>query len=393
MKNLNIAMVAATAFPANHGSAASIKEMSKELARRGHKVHIVTYPSDRDINLKGVIIHRISLLGKSKKIKIGPNWRRPIWDILLALKLIKIIWDENIDVIHAHNYESALAGWIAKLFTRKPLLFNAVTNMIDELPTYGFIKPYFIAVMLARMLDYLVPRMANEITVVSHELEEFYQSKGIKPERITYVPPGVELSMFENANGNIVREKLELNHNALILYTGVLNHFQGVDSLFDAFKIVAEQHKNTFLIVLANMVEDGQMVKYKKLAASLGIKEQVIFVKNKSLSQLPHYLYASDVAVSPRSVAPGFPVKLLNYMACGRPIVSFKGSAKCLKDGYNGIVVENHDSEAFAHAILQLLENPTLAKRLAKNAKKTLIEEFMWKNLVDKIETVYGQLL
>ena len=52
-------MVAACPFPANHGSAASIREMSEALVRLGHEVHVVTYPIKEDILVVGVDIHRV----------------------------------------------------------------------------------------------------------------------------------------------------------------------------------------------------------------------------------------------------------------------------------------------------------------------------------------------
>ena len=78
-------------------------------------------------------------------------------DFLLVRKLCQVIREQKIDIIHGHNYEGGLAGVAAKFITRRPFVWNAVNLMSDELHTYGFIKPRFLADWLAAALDWFVP--------------------------------------------------------------------------------------------------------------------------------------------------------------------------------------------------------------------------------------------
>lgn len=77
------------------------------------------------------------------------------------------------------------------------------------------------------------------------------------------------------------------------------------------------------------------------------------------LARLPSQLTSADVLVNPRTKCPGVPMKLLNYMASGAPIVSFEGSSRYLVDGQSGIVVPNEDVRSFAAGVLGLLADPT----------------------------------
>lgn len=95
----------------------------------------------------------------------------------------------------------------------------------------------------------------------------------------------------------------------------------------------------------------------------------------------------------PRPSLPGFPVKLLNYMAAGKAIVTFEGSAKGLENMYNAIVVKNDDWEGFGRGILLLVKDPELAKSLGNNAKTTVKGTFEWAMLVKKIEKIYQEIL
>ncbi len=95
----------------------------------------------------------------------------------------------------------------------------------------------------------------------------------------------------------------------------------------------------------------------------------------------------------PRPQCPGFPVKLLNYMAAGKPIVVFEGSAKGLQHLHSALVVPDHDWQALGHGMLTLLQDPALAHRLGHSARRWAHEHLAWPTLAAKIENVYYELL
>src|SRR5439155_19136136 len=120
MKRYSVAMVAACPFPANYGTPGAIREMSETLATLGHQIHIVTYPFGEDLPVGGAKIWRVRNWGNSQKIFVGPSFGKLILDFLLIIELCRVIWRERIEIIHAHNYEGALIGFIAKALTGRP---------------------------------------------------------------------------------------------------------------------------------------------------------------------------------------------------------------------------------------------------------------------------------
>ena len=141
-KSLRIAMLVPCPFPANHGTPGAIRELCGALGERGHKVEIVTYPlCDESIPVDGLVIHRVAALGANRKITVGPSWQRLGFDALLIPKVIQTVRNLRADIIHAHNFEGALAGFPGRLITGRPLIYNAINTMVDELPTYDFIRP------------------------------------------------------------------------------------------------------------------------------------------------------------------------------------------------------------------------------------------------------------
>jgi glycosyltransferase involved in cell wall biosynthesis len=80
-------------------------------------------------------------------------------------------------------------------------------------------------------------------------------------------------------------------------------------------------------------------------------------------------------------------------MISGKPIVCFAGSAKGITHMHDALVVPDHDWQKMGAAILQLLRDPALAKRLGTNARQTAIENFDWQVLSRKVEAIYQSLV
>ncbi len=389
-----IAMVAACPFPANHGSAASIREMSDTLTDMGHKVHIVTYPIGQDeIKVRRAQVHRAGAFRPETNAKVGPSADKFVLDFKLLKLLCRVIREERVDIIHAHNYEGALVGIMAKWITRRPLLYNAVNLMSDELAGYKFIRPAWVANGLAWTLDWFTPIFPDHITAVSPELRDWFVEHGVPARKVDMVPAGIEPDLFDHPEPEKFREKLHLTGQPVVMYTGVLNAFQRVDYLLRAFAVVLRSKPEARLLVVSPLVSETHQAEYAKLASELGIAESISWIAPHPLADLPSYLALADVTVVPRPECPGHPVKLLNYMLAGKPAVSFAGGAKGVRHLHDAYIVPNHDFEALGRGIVTLLDDPALAAELGANARATVLAEFDWRQICRKIVRIYDQLL
>jgi 1,2-diacylglycerol 3-alpha-glucosyltransferase len=393
MKTYSIAMVAACPFPANHGSPASIREMSETLAQNGHNIHIVTYPFGQNLPMDKVTVHRVFNFGWTQNVRVGPSFQKPFLDLFLLFLLCRVIRRERIQLIHAHNYEGAIIGILAKWITRIPLLYNAVNTMTDELPGYRFVRPAFLARWIAYILDRWVPLFPDHITAVSQELVQFLVQQNVPPGKISFLPAGVKPSMFKVEDPGKLRGNYSIGTRQVIMYTGTLDSFQRIDYLLQAFTVVIRKEPSSLLMIVNNIVETPLLEKHQALANALGISENVLWVGPHLLDDLPHYLSLATVTVISRPNCPGHPVKLLNYMAAGKPIVSFAGSAKGLRHGYDALIIPDHQWEELGNGILYLLQDPRMAAQLGMNARKTVTEQFDWRELCKKLEQIYQGLI
>jgi 1,2-diacylglycerol 3-alpha-glucosyltransferase len=392
MRSYSIAMVAACPFPVNYGSPGAIRELAETLSEMGHDIHIVTYPQGDDLPVGNARLHRAGRVQEKSGPQAGPSARKLWIDILLVIKLCEVIWREKIEIIHAHNYEGGLAGIIGKICTRKPLVYNAVNLMLDELHTYGFIKPAFLANWLATMLDTLMPLFPDHIITITPELNDWYVRRGVKKDRLTMIPLGVKPAMFAGADPRELLQRYSVGSRPVVMYTGINSAFQRVDYLLRAFTIVLKSEPSALLMIVSPLRNEPNCQANVDLAKSLGISESVLFIGPHELKELPNYLAMASVTVVPRPECPGHPVKLLNYMMSAKPIVCFAGSAKGVRHLHDALIVPDHEWEKMGEAIVTLIKDPALAKMLGKNAQETVLNNFDWKILAKKVELIYAGL-
>ena len=383
-----IAMVAACPFPYPRGTPVRIFRMAEALSQKGHQVHVVTYHIGDQANEAPFTIHRIPAVKSYRRYAPGPSFQKlAVLDPLLLRELLRVLKRNDFDLIHAHHYEGLILSWWARKWTNLPVVYDAHTLLESELPYYYQpMLPGAVKRKVGHWLDRLLPRTATHTVAATDEIrDKQLQIGSIGPENITVVGNGVELDHFntthnghETANGT----------NKTLVYAGNFASYQRIDLLLKIFSEVLREREDVRLRLISNSSFDT----YQPLAYQLGVLERIDVVKAE-FDSLPHYLGEADLALNPRTHCDGMPQKLLNYMAAGKPIVSFEGSAKILKHGETGLIVQNDDSSAFSQAVVRLLGDSGLATSLGANARKQITTERTWAKTAECLEAVYHNVL
>lgn len=392
---MNILMVAACPFPANRGTPSRILRMSESLSSIGHQVQIVSYHiKDSSIAVnEDVNVHRIKPFFKYTKMEPGPSFKKPLLDILLAIKVIKVSKKYNIDVIHAHHIEGLASSILASRILNLPLIYDAHVYVTNELEILGVFSNKSFSRKIILWFEKLFINRASAIVTVSNELADILNSFGFPEHKTWVIPTGTNLEYFRNEIDSEIKNELKKslglsNREKIIIYTGTLTPYQGLEFLIDSMEILIKKTPSTRLII----VGAGDINKYRKLVEEKKLSDSIIFIGEKPFKEIPLFLSIADVAVSPRTESSGIPQKLTNYMAAGVPIVAYKGSAKILEHKKTGYIVENGDVKGFAEGMTELAENTHLSEYLAKNAAEK-VENFTWPNLIKKCEECYITLV
>jgi 1,2-diacylglycerol 3-alpha-glucosyltransferase len=387
-------MVAACPFPVNYGSPGAIRELAATLSEMGHDIHIVTYPDGQDLTVGKARLHRVTRKQRwNNAFTAGPSGDKFLLDFQMIGELFKTVRREKIEIIHAHNYEGVLIGLLGKILTGKPVIYQAVNLMSDELPTYRFIKPAIVAKYLGAVLDWFVPIFPDHIVAVTQELYNYLEKRGVPKKKLSMIPCGIIPAMFDNPNPHRFREKYGLGERPVVMYTGITNFFQRIDYLLRSFPLVLKEVPSAMLMIVNPLEAAPNLPELQALARELRITDNVIFAGPHTLDELPDYLAMATVTVVPRPECPGHPIKLLNYMISGKPIVCSAGGAKFVTDMRDALIVPDHDWKAMGEAIVKLIREPELAKRLGTNARQNAIENFDWLAVSQRVAALYEGLL
>jgi glycosyltransferase involved in cell wall biosynthesis len=211
----------------------------------------------------------------------------------------------------------------------------------------------------------------------------FLADYGLPPERVVAIPHGNE-AIFEELRDPAVdeaglRRKLGLAPDEpVLLLLGTLSHYKGIDLLLEAFARVAPRAR---LILAGFPAADFDLAAHQALARKLGIDERVLWV--------PRYVESEEVAawMGLASVAV-FPYRevfqsgaLAIAQTFGVPVVATQVGAMPEAVGGSGLLVPPGDPEALAAALLSVLEDPDLARRLGECAREDARERFAWERI------------
>jgi len=360
---MRVALVIAGPFPAFRGSQVLVGHLADGLRSRGHMVDLVTY-------------------GSWLADCPGPGARRVAVDVALTARLVARIRRERIDVVHAHNYEAAIAGLVAARLTGRPLVYHGHCAMGDELPTY-FASPWLrtLAARVGHALDVHVPRRADFCIAVTDELGARLRQVGVRDDAVACIEPVAAPAEL--------RPVTEPGDEPLVCYAGNLDGYQNLAFLLAAFRRIRAAEPTARLVLVTHADAQANAARLVAGGAETGVE----IVQAASYDEVRARLQQAAVTVCPRSEGSGFPMKLLNYMAEGKAIVASAGSAKGLVDGRTARVVPDGDAGAFAEAVVGLLRDGGLRRRLGLAARASVEDHALWENVLDRIEAVYHRVV
>lgn len=394
-ERLRICMVAPTPFPANQGTPGSIREMAEAICQQGHEVHIVTYHVGQDIPVKGPQIHRIGSLRREQAVFVGPTKLRPFYDLQMVFKTLQVIRKYRPHVMHAHGYEAALIAWLCWLWTGVPFVYSGHNTMGDELASYKFIRPQWLARALAWCLDAIVPRLGHRCLPHSPNMDRFFHEMGLEKRTEPVVPFGINLDdMTGNpADGAAIRAVHGLEGKPVVLYAGLMDEFQRLDLLLEAMVEVAREVPEARLLFVSTIPNDKHRANFLALAEKLGVADRIVVTDPQPLESVRLYLQAADVAVVSRPQVPGFPIKLINYMAARKACVLFASSAGLLTDEEDALLAPEDTGKSLGEALVRALGDPLLRQRLAGNGYQFVREHHDRRLVARQVCEAYARVL
>jgi len=296
----------------------------------------------------------------------------------------------NIDIIHAHfAYPEGFAGFLARNMMKVPfvLTLHGYDILTDPSINYG--------IRLTKRYDVMVRKVLAESDMIFAASKHVYKaaiSAGCPEDHLLLLPNGVDVERFNpRLDSSLVREKLGVAGRPVVFTLRWHEPKNGIEHLIKAVPFVLREIPNAIFIIGGS----GVLKKYhEKLAKKLKVNHNVLFVGHIPAIELPLYYAACDVFVIP-SIVEAFGLVTVEAMACGKPVVGTNvgGIPDVIKDGINGFLVEPRNPQSMANKIIVLLKNPNLRTKFGASARKIVMEEFNIQKRIDKILSIYNQLL
>lgn len=374
-----IAMVAAGPFPAPRGSQVLVRELAEALGANGHSVHVVAYGSgDEMVNAPGVRVHRTpALFGGGL---FGPRPWRFVLNLFLLATLFRVVREHGVQLIHAHNYEAPILGYLARMLIGIPVVYHAHNLMGDELEHYyrsSWMRK--LARSVGEFLDRAVPRRADRVVALCDGMARDLRHHGVTAAQLEVVPPGIFTESAGHAPGDDPYPGAKV-----VVYAGNLDPYQDIATLVEAMAEVRRREPRALLVIATHAPE----AESRSFADGPGVR----VVAAESFQEVQRLLRRADVLACPRASRSGFPIKLLNYMAAGKPIVVSGVLGRSLGDG-PWITVAEPGPASLAKAILLALTDGGLRAHLAGESRRLVRDVYDWRRLVLRIEGIYAHVL
>ena len=388
---MNILFIAPTPIFADRGCHIRIIEEAAALNKLGNSVTICTYHHGRDVD--GLDIKRTIKIPWYNKLEAGPSYHKILLDFLLFLKILRLTGNKKFDIIHAHLHEGALIAEFVNKFRSGniPVVFDVQGSLTREVIAHKFTRKNSSIYKILYRIEKYVNRVSDAIIVSSTNMADILKNEyNLDDKKIDVIPDAVNTDFFKprSKNTKLVKE-LNLENKKVVVYTGLLNEYQGIDLLLDAIKEICRDKRDVHFLIVGYPDEEY----YKKKADELGIKEFVTFTGKIAYSKIFEYLSLADVAVSPKLPRAGEAnLKLYTYMATGLPIVVFDHEVNREILGDVGVYATYNDYKSLAMRIVNLLDDEMLMNRLKEKLRENALEHSWEKSAMDIVE-IYKKLL
>ncbi|MFH1772350.1 MAG: glycosyltransferase [Candidatus Omnitrophota bacterium] len=307
-------------------------------------------------------------------------------DIMALIELIFLMRRRRYDIVHSHNSKAGFITRLAAKLARIPIIIHTIHGFAF----HDFEQPSRRGIFIA--LERFAAPFADKLIVISKPLMEWgLRLKIGKPEQYVTIYSGIDLGRF-NRIGDIADKKREFAIPSQAKVIGVVSKLwegKGHKCVLLAIKQIVSRIPDIKFM----FVGEGYLRKdLENLSLELGIRDHIVFTGFRN--DIVELTAIFDIAVL-ASFFEGMGRVLLEAMALGKPVVASKvgGIVDIVEDRVTGILVPAGDVNALTGAIIELLENEQMRKKMGEAGRRTVDEKFNVRTMVCQIEDAYEEIL
>jgi glycosyltransferase involved in cell wall biosynthesis len=242
-------------------------------------------------------------------------------------------------------------------------------------------------------------RSVNTFIYNSNAVAQCYREQGIAAGNgnIVYNPIDTE-SFGQTSPCSELRSEFGLSNQVLLISNvGRPDWWKGHDYFVQAIAEVARERDNIAALIVGQAdtapINQAHYTRLRQLVTELHLSDRVIFTGFRT--DIPRIMAASDILVHSASEPEPFGRVVVEGMAAGRPVIATAagGVTEIIQDQINGLLVPPKNATSMANAILNLLQNPELARTIGERARQHAREHFSVKKHVAAVQQIYQKIL
>ena len=286
-------------------------------------------------------------------------------------------------VVHAHDVNTLPTAWLAARLSGARLVYDAHEISTSREGYAGFRK------WVAGIEATLMPRAEGTITTTETRARFFARAYGIARPLVLQNRPCLKV----DAPTQRIRHELGLQQPwPIILYQGGLQQGRGLERLLR----VAATLKGAYVVLIGG----GKLTRpLMALSEELGMTQRVHFIPTVSLVDLPSYTASADIGVQPieNTCLNHFSTdsnKLFEYVSAGLAVVAtdFPEIRRIVQTHAVGLLVPAGSDQRLRVALQQLIDDTSLRRTLAKNAKNAALH-LNWEQQENRLVELYQRVL
>jgi glycosyltransferase involved in cell wall biosynthesis len=358
-----------------------IREIVSALRSLGHEVRVVALAGDPTQSAA------LRSSGAAKLRRVIPSAAYEIAEIAYNMvgyrRLMEAIRQFSPDVIYDRYNSYSTAALKAARRARLPLLLEVNAPIAYERSVYEHLPLKF--PRLATRYERTIFAGADRIFVVSTPLKAHLTGAlAVDPQKIVVLPNAADPDVFTPVDGSVVRRRYAIEDRFVIGFVGILRPWHGLDLLLDAFATFRQRWPTGHLLI----VGDGPV--QEALESSVRerrLESWVTFTGRLQQHDVVAHVAAMDVTVSPRATFYASPMKILEYMSMGKPVVApdMDNIRDIIDHGGSGWLFPPEDLTHLVKALETLAHDEQLRRDLGRCGRRRVLEQFNWRGNARRI--------
>jgi glycosyltransferase involved in cell wall biosynthesis len=347
----------------------------------GVDIDLLTYGEGQDVDLPGVRIIRIPRFAFLGNVKTGPSALKLFLDIFIILWTLALLIRNRYDFVHAHEEAVFFSRFLKPIFRFK-LIYDMHSSLPQQLTNFNFSKSKAL-IGIFKWLEDTCIYSADAVITICPALADYVDKLIGKHEKHLLI----ENSIFDDVKlskssateyvGTEVAQQAALDippDKKLVVYTGTLESYQGIEILIGSFKTVLASEPNAYLLIVGGSPQ--QVAHFSAMVEQKGIADSCMFTGRVPQKLAKYYNSIATVIMSPRSAGTNTPLKVYEQLASGIPLVATRiySHTQVLDDNVAFLVEPNTDD--MAQGITTALVDKTAAESKVANAKKLYQDKY-----------------